>query len=1311
MKVRDIQIDGFGVWSGLSVDSLPDGMTVFYGPNEAGKTTLMQFLRTMLYGFTAERRQRYLPPVFPGKPGGAMRVSGPGGGYEIARRATLNDPSIVGQLTVTSSDGITQGQHRLTSLLGSVDESIFTNVFAIGLRELQELSTLDDTAAADELYKLSSGLDRVSLVDVMRQLKTARGQIVSTTSDVGQMSTMLAKREKLRDELEQHTARGRRWGELAAHRKNQQTEIEELRQRSEQWELEARAVETALQVREPWVQRDNIRNRLKSLNARVDLPENAIEKLREIQEQIEDKRRLIQTVKEERKQIRQRAGEMPVSKGILSMAGKIEAAGEQGPWIISLQKQIQRLESDFLQTQGQLIEDAKRLGLSEEDQDALLNDKRLANMPDLSRQALGQLSGPARDVRTHQVRLKQAKERGLNDKKEADRLTAEIQDFLSIRNEKDLQKTLKKSNDLLLSLRKSQNLEERLEKHIRHKREIEEDAVSMESEEGLPVDHVFRLAPPFILGAVTLMLGLGKFLHWPWAIAAPAKSLNGLALTVADKIAAETADQTTGLLLFLLGITILIVTYFYWKRLEDGSDNDLKDCDAQLEAVTIQVRRTEAEREELMKLLPENSGSLEQRIREAEHEVAQCESFLPVFHNLQAAKQRYKSVRQHGMEAAHSLKSARSQWKKTLGQLGLADSLSPKSIRVLAEGYETLLQTRRRLKAQEDELDQRKLELSTGLQRIEALSLQLKVAVEDSNHEYKDPAARSLLERVEQSRETSLGNTSKNADRDRRDARDRTDPRDRGDKREQRNRDDQMALRAAAATSLPKDGVTDGPLLKLQELSNTLAQHQQYIALRRQLRSEDEELSKKQKSLQRLMDRWIRARQTHLADLGVENQQQLEEQLSLKHQFIKLKQEIADLDSRISAIIGGHVPYESIARLLENAPAGELEKRWETLGQRGQQADERVSQLLQRQGETAQEMKSLAADRRLAEVKLELACLEKQLSACAEHWRTLGATTSMLEKVCEVYETERQPETLREASAFLKQLTDGKYVRVWTPLGKNALRIDNEKNQSLPLEVLSRGTREAVFIALRLSLAAAYSRRGVTLPLVLDDVLVNFDSIRATHAARVLRDFASLGHQVIMFTCHEHIMKIFHNIDVQVRVLPAQGQTGDARVYQPHDVPTTKPVRRVPEVVVEKPIAAAPVAVKREEVVAPVIDTIPMPQTEVPPAPVMLPPAPLMLPPASLLRAAKEVIETQPRAKLERIIRKPRRQPTPQPMLQQNTFIEKEPVGIDRLWYDYDDEPVEETAQRLWHEIDQIDLPLAGEPHDLWWSTAKGNAE
>ena len=63
MKILSIQVDGFGVWTGLKLDGLGDRLTCFYGPNEAGKTTLMQFVRTVLYGFSAERRRRYLPPL------------------------------------------------------------------------------------------------------------------------------------------------------------------------------------------------------------------------------------------------------------------------------------------------------------------------------------------------------------------------------------------------------------------------------------------------------------------------------------------------------------------------------------------------------------------------------------------------------------------------------------------------------------------------------------------------------------------------------------------------------------------------------------------------------------------------------------------------------------------------------------------------------------------------------------------------------------------------------------------------------------------------------------------------------------------------------------------------------------------------------------------------------------------------------------------------------------------------------------------------------------------------------------------------
>ena len=57
MKINDLNVEGFGVWSELKIDGLSDRLGVFFGPNEAGKTTLLQFVRAMLYGFSPARRR------------------------------------------------------------------------------------------------------------------------------------------------------------------------------------------------------------------------------------------------------------------------------------------------------------------------------------------------------------------------------------------------------------------------------------------------------------------------------------------------------------------------------------------------------------------------------------------------------------------------------------------------------------------------------------------------------------------------------------------------------------------------------------------------------------------------------------------------------------------------------------------------------------------------------------------------------------------------------------------------------------------------------------------------------------------------------------------------------------------------------------------------------------------------------------------------------------------------------------------------------------------------------------------------------
>src|SRR5438874_320569 len=91
MRIKKIEIDGFGVWKGLALEELSDQATVIYGPNEAGKTTLMQFVRAVLYGLTPERRKRYLPPVHGGEPGGRMQVANEFGSFRLARREKLRE--------------------------------------------------------------------------------------------------------------------------------------------------------------------------------------------------------------------------------------------------------------------------------------------------------------------------------------------------------------------------------------------------------------------------------------------------------------------------------------------------------------------------------------------------------------------------------------------------------------------------------------------------------------------------------------------------------------------------------------------------------------------------------------------------------------------------------------------------------------------------------------------------------------------------------------------------------------------------------------------------------------------------------------------------------------------------------------------------------------------------------------------------------------------------------------------------------------------------------------------------------------------
>ena len=117
-------------------------------------------------------------------------------------------------------------------------------------------------------------------------------------------------------------------------------------------------------------------------------------------------------------------------------------------------------------------------------------------------------------------------------------------------------------------------------------------------------------------------------------------------------------------------------------------------------------------------------------------------------------------------------------------------------------------------------------------------------------------------------------------------------------------------------------------------------------------------------------------------------------------------------------------------------------------------------------------------------------------------------------------------------------MTDGKYLRVWTPVAEDILYVQRKDGRTFAVEQLSSGTRELLFLAIRLALICEYQAQGLQLPLILDDVLVNVDSKRDSQAAEIPCHFAQdTSAQVLFFTAHEHIRDLFENLDASVATL------------------------------------------------------------------------------------------------------------------------------------------------------------------------------
>ena len=168
-----------------------------------------------------------------------------------------------------------------------------------------------------------------------------------------------------------------------------------------------------------------------------------------------------------------------------------------------------------------------------------------------------------------------------------------------------------------------------------------------------------------------------------------------------------------------------------------------------------------------------------------------------------------------------------------------------------------------------------------------------------------------------------------------------------------------------------------------------------------------------------------------------------------------------------------------------------------------------------------------------AEAVEELEAVLADVRTGAERWLRLTLAEAILHREGERYRREHQGPLLERAGALFRRLTLGSFERLEPDLdaGDEPVLVGvRPSRERVRVEGMSEGSRDQLYLALRLASLERWAGAEEPLPLVADDVLVHFDDARAAAALDVLADFSSVT-QVVIFTHHARVRELAEGLN------------------------------------------------------------------------------------------------------------------------------------------------------------------------------------
>jgi uncharacterized protein YhaN len=283
------------------------------------------------------------------------------------------------------------------------------------------------------------------------------------------------------------------------------------------------------------------------------------------------------------------------------------------------------------------------------------------------------------------------------------------------------------------------------------------------------------------------------------------------------------------------------------------------------------------------------------------------------------------------------------------------------------------------------------------------------------------------------------------------------------------------------------------------------------------LAQEAERLTREIKAHEQKLTELAKERDRLLTAAGVKTPEELRTLAELAQRRDRLLEERRAAE-RAFDVARENEETEAFKQELKSIDRHQLEQQRADLAKEVADLGEEIGSLQVSSGEMQKELKLLAEEGDVLSLQQTLESQRGELCEAAQRWASIVLAEKLLERAIEDFQREHQPAVLEEARRLFTRMTHGKYVDIRSAAGDSFWVVDHLDHEKSPSQ-LSRGAREQLYLAFRLAYVQHYCQTAEPLPVVMDDVLVNFDQERALRTFETLFDLSEEV-QIIFLTCH-----------------------------------------------------------------------------------------------------------------------------------------------------------------------------------------------